>query len=285
MLTAVAALREQGSLLLVILNAERGRSLSPFAQACDKIKAQVSRFTEAAQMQIQSFATIPLEQDEPVPAIRRFVRLLREGAVSTDRAEIDLNLIATSARGRTTVQAFRPERTKGAPFERALEITEELMNLGVAQIKSLHFLLSAEGFRWKGASEGSSAKLLLLDGKSFQRKHRFDLSAVLIFEATGAEDPSIEKMLAEIARASRIQFKLQTSSTQLKPNEPGRATAEIFVTVLSWMELIEEIGAKVRAPVSLAGRFSRSPTTSTAAMHGKMFELRLYRRLFRSNLA
>ena len=121
-------------------------------------------------MQIQSFAKIPLEQDEPVPAIRRFVRLLREAAVAADRAEIDLNLIASSARGRTTVQAFRPERTKGTPFVRALEIAEELTNLGVAQIKSLHFLLSAEGFRWKGASEGSSAKLLLLDGRVFSEK-------------------------------------------------------------------------------------------------------------------
>lgn len=205
-------------------------------------------------MQIQSFATIPLEQDEPVPAIRQFVRVLREGAAATDRAEIDLNLVATSARGRTAVQQFRPERTKGAPFERALEITEEVTNLGAAQIKSLHFLLSAEGFRWKGASEGSSAKLLLLDGKSFQRKQRFHISALLIFEATDAEDPSIEKMLAEIARATGMQFKLQSSLMRLEANEPGRATAEeIFVTVLSWMELIEEIGAKVRAQVSLAG--------------------------------
>jgi hypothetical protein len=205
-------------------------------------------------MQIQSFATIPLEQDDPVPAIRRFVRLLREGAADTDRAEIDLNLVTTSARGRITVQQFRPERTKGAPFERALEIAEELTNLGVAQIKSLHFLLSAEGFRWKGASEGSSAKLLLLDGKSFQRKHRFDLSALLIFEARDAKDSAIEKMLAEIAQATGIHFKLQTSSMQLKANEPGRATPEeIFVTVLSWMELVEEIGAKVRAKVLLAG--------------------------------
>jgi len=205
-------------------------------------------------MQIQSFAAIPLEQDEPVSAIRRFVRVLREGAVGTEHAEIDLNLIASSARGRSAVEQFRPERTKGAPFERSLEIAEELTNLGAAQIKSLHFLLSAEGFQWKGLSEGSSAKLLLLDGKSFQRKHRFDLSALLIFEANDARDSAIEKMLAEIAQATGIHFKLQTSSVQLKANEPGRATPEeIFVTVLSWMELVEEIGAKVRAQVSLAG--------------------------------
>jgi hypothetical protein len=205
-------------------------------------------------MEIQSFAKIPLEQDEPVPAIRRFVRLLREGAVATDRAEIDLNLIASSARGRTTVQQFRPERTKGTPFARALEIAEELTNLGVAQIKSLHFLLSAEGFRWKGASEGSSAKLLLLDGKSFQRKHRFDLSALLIFEARDAKDPSIEKTLGEIAKATGIHFKLQESLMRVQAHDSGSGTPEqIFVTVLSWMELVEEIGAKVRAQVSLTG--------------------------------
>jgi hypothetical protein len=205
-------------------------------------------------MQIQSFAKIPLEQDKPVPAIRRFVRLLREGAAGTERVEIDLNLVATSGRGRTTIQAFRPERTKGAPFERALEIVEELTNLGVAQIKSLHFILSAEGFRWKGASEGSSAKLLLLDGKSFQRKHRFDLSALLIFEANDSKDPSVDKTLGEIAKATGIHFKLQESLMRVQAHDSGSATPEeIFVTVLSWMELIEEIGAKVRAQVSLAG--------------------------------
>jgi hypothetical protein len=205
-------------------------------------------------MQIQFFATIPLEQDEPVSAIRQFVRVLREGAAGTERAEIDLNLIASSARGRSAVQQFRPERTKGAPFERALEIAEELTNLGVAQIKSLHFILSAEGFRWKGASEGSSAKLLLLDGKTFQRKHRFDLSALLIFEARDAKDPFIEKTLGEIAKATGIRFKLRESLVRVQAHDSESATPEeIFVTVLSWMELVEEIGAKVRAQVSLAG--------------------------------
>jgi hypothetical protein len=222
--------------------------------ACDKIKQASTQCFEAPRMQIQSFATIPLEQDEPVSAIRQFVRVLREAAAGTAHAEIDLNLIASSARGRTAVQQFRPERTKGATFERALEIAEELTNLGVAQIKSLHFILSAEGFRWKGASEGSSAKLLLLDGKSFQRKHRFDLSALLIFEANDAKDPSIEKTLGEIAKATGIHFKLQESLMRVQAHDSGSATPEeIFMTVLLWMELVEEIGAKVRAQVSLAG--------------------------------
>lgn len=41
-------------------------------------------------MEIHCLAAIPIEQDEPVPAIRQFVRLLRDGAVSTEHAEIDL---------------------------------------------------------------------------------------------------------------------------------------------------------------------------------------------------
>ena len=43
--------------------------------------------------------------------------------------------------------------------EVALAIAEELTGLGTAEIKSLHFLFSADGFRWKGSPEGSSAKL------------------------------------------------------------------------------------------------------------------------------
>jgi hypothetical protein len=205
-------------------------------------------------MQIHCFAEFPLEQDDPVPAIRQFVRLLRDGALDTVRGEVGLNLVATSTRGRTTIQEFRPERTKGQPFARALDIAGELTNLGSAQIKSLHFILSAEGFRWKGSSETSSARLLLLDGKSFQRKQRFNLSAHLMLEATDPRDPAIQKMLAEIAKATGLQFKLQSSTMRIEPNESGRATPEeLFVTVLSWIELIEEIGTKVREKVSLAG--------------------------------
>jgi len=174
-------------------------------------------------VEIQCLAAIPLVQDEPVPAIRQFVRLLRDGG---DRAEVNLNLIGTSARARRTIQEFRPERTKVEPFARSLEIAEELTKLGATQIRSLHFLLSAEGFLWRGSSEASSAKLLLLDGKSFHRKKRFDLSALLTFRANAPKEPFIEKMLGEITKATGIHFRVQTSLMRVQPNEPGRATPE-----------------------------------------------------------
>jgi hypothetical protein len=205
-------------------------------------------------LRIQCHAAIPVEQDEPVPAIRQFVRLLREGTADTGRAEIDLNLIATSVRGRTAVQEFRPERTRGAAFERALDIADELTVLGTAKIKSLHFLLSAEGFRWKGSREGTSARLALLDGKSFQRKQRFDLLALMSFEAADASEPFIGEMLAEIAKSTGIRFQLESSLMHVGEEEPGRATPEeLFVTTLVWTELVERIGEKVRKELSLAG--------------------------------
>ena len=63
-------------------------------------------------------------------------------------------------------------RTKGATFEQALALTEELTQLPPAKIKSLHFIMSAEGFRWKGSREGTKARLMLLDGKSLSAKRR-----------------------------------------------------------------------------------------------------------------
>lgn len=155
-------------------------------------------------MQIHCLASIPLDADEPVPAIRQFVRVLRDSAIGADRSEVDLNLVGISARARSAIQQFRPERTKGQPFARALDIAEELTNLGAAQIKSLNFILSADCFRWKGSSEASSAKLLLLDAKSFQRKQRFGLAAHLMFEASDPKDTGVGKMLEEIARATGI---------------------------------------------------------------------------------
>lgn len=205
-------------------------------------------------MQIQCHAAVPLEQDEPVPAIRQFLRILRECTQDTERAEIDLNLIGSSGRARTAIQEFRPERTKGAAFERALAITEELTGLGTVKIKSLNFILTAEGFRWKGSREGSAARMGLLDGKTFQRKKRFDLFALLSFEAADASEPFIKKMIGEIAKATGIQFQLQTSFMHVGANEPGRATPEeLFITALVWGELVERVGAKVRNEISLAG--------------------------------
>jgi len=203
-------------------------------------------------MEIHYFATIPLERDEPITCIRKFARVLRNCTMDAEHAQVDLNLIGSSARARTTIREFQPERTKQAAFLRALEVTEELTNLGVAKTKSLHFLLSAEGFRWKGSKEGSSAKLALLDAKSFQRSQRFHLSAHLIFEAADPEEPSVENMLVEIANLAGIQFEKDASITRIHANEPGRATpGELFATTLAWRELIETVGAKVREKLSL----------------------------------
>lgn len=221
-------------------------------------------------MQIQCHAAILVEQDEPVPAVRQFVRILKNCAVEASRAEVNLNLIATSARGKTVVQEFRPERTRGARFEQALAITEELTALRTAKIKSLHFLLSAEGFRWKGSREGTSAQVSLLDGKSLQRKRRFDLLALLSFEAADASEPFIGKMLAEIAKATGIRFQLESSLMRVGKGEQGRATPEeLFVTTLVWTELIERIGEKVRKEISLAG-VPHLMTTSEA--HAFLFD-------------
>jgi hypothetical protein len=204
-------------------------------------------------MKIHCYSSIPLEEDEPVPAIRQFVAVLRKCAVNTEKAELDVNLIGSSKRARTTVQEFQPERAKGAGFERALVITEELTNLGVAKIKSLSFMLSAQRFRWKGSREGTEARFALLDSKVFQRKSRFDLSAHLLFEAADANEAFIETMLAEIVKAIGIRFELQASQMQLGANEPGRATPEeLLVTALAFAELVEKVGEKLRKEISLA---------------------------------
>jgi hypothetical protein len=152
-------------------------------------------------MQIHCFASIPLDADEPVPAIRQFVRVLRGCAIGTDRSEVDLNLIGTSARARSTIQQFRPQRTKGEPFAPALDIAEELTNLGTARIQSLHFILSADDFRWKGSIEAGSAKLLLLFGNKRSPRSLRRQNAGGIAGATGIR-LELEASLMTILRMS-----------------------------------------------------------------------------------
>jgi len=205
-------------------------------------------------MKINCFLTIPVDQDEPVPSILQFVRLLRSHTVDTEGAEIDLQLLGSSARAQATIAAFKPERTKGVTFAKALEITEELTSLPPAKVKSLYFLLTAEKFRWKGSIPGTSARLALLDGKSFQRQERFHLSALLHAESLLAEDAAIEKMIAEIASATGIQFEKRASIVRVGANEPGRATSEeLLVTVLVWEEIIEQIRETLTEKVPLEG--------------------------------
>jgi len=214
---------------------------------------RVEDLTNGGIMKIQCYASIPLEQDEPVAGIRDFVRILRAGATETEKAEVDLNLVGVSARATTTIQEFKPGRTKGAGFGRALEIAEELTRIGPAKIKSLSFFLTAEGFRWKGSRKGTAARLALLDGKTFQRKQRFSFLATMSFEAADAKEAFIETMLAEIAKATGIRFELQASQMHLTANEPGRATPEeLLVTGLAFAELVERVGEELQKEISLA---------------------------------
>lgn len=205
-------------------------------------------------MEIHYFATVPLESDEPVSCIRQFVHVLRTYAIDSGKAEVALNLVGTSARAQTTIREFRPQRTKGASWSEALQVAEELTNLRPGKIKSLHFLMSAEGFRWKGSIPSSSGRLGLLDAKSFQRKQRFHLSAHLLFNALSFEEGFIEKMLGEIAKETGIRFEKEDSVAAFQPNESGRATPqELLATVLAWNELIETVGTKVRKEIALEG--------------------------------
>ena len=167
---------------------------------------------------------------------------------------MDVNLVGASARARSTIQKFQPQRTKGVSFSDALQITGELAKLGRAEIKSLHFFLSAEGFHWKGSTPLSSGRLGLLDTKSLHRKERFHLTAHFFFRATSPQEKFIDEMLAGIERETAIRFEKEARLAAFQPDEPGRATpTELLATVLAWNETIESVGRAVREQVSLEG--------------------------------
>jgi hypothetical protein len=177
-----------------------------------------------------------------------------------------MKILGLSARARTTLQEFQPMRVKGVAFRQALDVVEELTQLSSSGIKSLHFNLSARGFRWKGSAHLSSARLALLDSKSLQRKQRFQLSANLYFEAADPAESAVDTMLADIEAATGIRFDRDASIMRMGPNDPGRATEEeLFVTHLAWRDLVETAGQQIRAGISL----DRIPHLRTAyqALH------------------
>jgi len=208
------------------------------------------------------------DADEPIACIGSFVAALRAGAVDTESAAIELNLVGTSARARTTLQEFRPERVKSAAFVQALDIVDELTRLSPARIKSLHYILLAKGFRWKGSLPGSSARLVLIDTKSLQRIQRFHLTAHLHFDARSTTESSVDAMPAAIETATGFRFNRDASLTRFSPGDAGRATAEeLFVTALTWRELVAAVGRRVRETVALEG--IRHLKTSYQALSGE----------------
>jgi hypothetical protein len=205
-------------------------------------------------MNIRCFANLEVNQDEAVPVIRQFVATLRERAVPAAGAKVELDLSGLSKRAAVTIAEFNPKRTTGVPFAQALDIVEELTALTLARIGSLFFTLQAEGFRWKGAPENCSCSILVLDGKAFQRKQRFSITALIDFQAANPKDQAVAGMLEAVEKASGIKFEVQSAAIRLEPDEPGKATGEqILVSHLAWQDVLETAGEKIRPALSLAG--------------------------------
>jgi hypothetical protein len=205
-------------------------------------------------MLIQCHTEVALEPDEPVAGVQALTRILRGGATATEAAEFDLNLVTMSARGRSIVERFRPQRLQGADFAKALEILEELTRLTPSELKSLSIMLTCKGFRWRGAIEGSTARVALLDGKSFQRKRRFTFVLLLAFEAASPEDAFVGPMLREVESLTGIKFSLKASAMNLTAADPARATPEErLLTALTFNEVVESVSARVRSAIPLDG--------------------------------
>ena len=139
-------------------------------------------------MKLKSNAFIELETDDAVACMGRFIRELRQSAVDTQAASIDLTLWGTSARAQATIKEIRPERTKSASFQQALEAVEEVARLAPVRLKGPSIHVCAGAFRWKGSPPDGSASLSLHDSKIVRRKKRFSLIAQLQLEAQGLYD-------------------------------------------------------------------------------------------------
>jgi hypothetical protein len=205
-------------------------------------------------VEIRCLSNIPLDTDEPVAAIRQFVKILKDCAVDTAQAEVTINLAGISARARATKAKIRPERTGGASFEQALGIVQELTNLGVAERSSVSFILSANNFRWKSSTPGTSASLLLLDGKAFQTKKRFELAATLGFEAGDVKDRAVASMIEKVAAATGIRFRAEHATVAFSADDARRATpTELLAVALGWNEVVEDVTQRAKAGISLSG--------------------------------
>jgi len=68
---------------------------------------------------------VGLGSDKPAAATRTFIDLLRRGAIDTEGARVELQLVATSARGMAIIADFQPQRASRAAFDDALKIVED----------------------------------------------------------------------------------------------------------------------------------------------------------------
>lgn len=203
-------------------------------------------------MQIRSLCNIPIEADEPVAAIRQFVRILRRCAVPTADARVAIHLVGVSARAKTAIREFNPSRTDGALFADALTVVEELATVAPAKLKSLSLNLSAEDFQWKGAGPETIGKLHLADLKVFRQKKRFGLTAILDLHAADPRSDEVVALLVAVKKESGLSFSIESSAVVFEATDQQRATAEqLLVTQLAWNELIHAIADRLRPIVEI----------------------------------
>jgi len=203
-------------------------------------------------LQIRSLCNIPIEADEPVAAIRQFVRILRQCAVPTADARVTIHLVGVSARAKTAIREFDPRRTEDASFADGLTIVEELATLAPAKLKSLSLNLSAKDFQWKGAIAATRGQLQLFDLKVFRQKQRFGLTAILDVQAADPRSDEVVSLLAAVKKESGLSFSIESSSVVFEATDRQRATSEqLLVTQLAWNELIQSVGERLGPTVEI----------------------------------
>jgi hypothetical protein len=203
-------------------------------------------------LQIRSLCNIPIEADEPVAAIRQFVRILRQCAVPTADARVTIHLVGVSARAKTAIREFDPRRTEDASFADGLTIVEELATLAPAKLKSLSLNLSAKDFRWKGAIAATRGQLQLFDLKVFRQKQRFGLTAILDVQAADPRSDEVVSLLAAVKKESGLSFSIESSSVVFEATDRQRATSEqLLVTQLAWNELIQAVADRLAPTVEI----------------------------------
>ena len=219
-------------------------------------------------MLITSSVSLPLETKDASEAVHQVLDILRSKVSTLDNVKISLNLAAMSFPDILVLMAKTlPEEAEAFGMDGAisakqflqthiagqlpkpsfcncdvtdylsvpstLALIESFFQATPRAVRSTFFSINLENVNWLGSDDIGSGKLYLSDMKAFQRKRRFDLSAIYSCHGDNSKDTSVKKLFKRIAGETGIPF------------DKGKITETIEHEILAKAELQQILAARI----------------------------------------
>lgn len=233
-------------------------------------------------MLIASSVSLPLETKDVSEAVHQVLDLLRSKVFSLGDVKISLNLTAmrfpdilvlwakalpeeaesfgmdmsmsagqflqAHAAGQLPMPSICScDATDYLSVSDTLALIESFFQTTPRAIRSTSFSIILENVNWRGSDGVGSGKIYLSDMKAFQRKQRFNLTAIYSCHGDNSKDTSVKKLFKRIASETGISFDKGKITEAIEPEILAKAELQqILAARICFEEAFEKAGREIR---------------------------------------